>query len=277
MDTSCHTISRHFYKFSYLISLDNNTTFENDNAFDKVNGNYINNEMDKNNGLKRCCSRFHKLSCSKLSCNKLSISLMILLCVLLPTQIFLAASLISQTYVPIVKKAWVKHGDLASESLRKLFIYSASSGFINLVVATWATLTLSLEWRSNSIVKLQQLYFRGINIYNVNNLSPKNLDNVDQRITADLKQMVTNVIGSFFDPSTGLVVTLFKMALSMYQLKNIFNLKVLSFFVYGLFFVVLSIWLSKKVAAANVEKQKQEGNFRHIHARTAEFSESIVF
>eukprot|EP00943_MAST-04B_sp_MAST-4B-sp1_P001276 g1276.t1 len=262
---------------SGVISLDNNTLFENDNVLDKANRNYINSETNKNNGLKRCCSRFHKLSCSKLSCNKVSVSLIILLCASLPTGIFLGASLISQTCVPSIKKAWVEHGDLASESLLNLFIYSTSSGFISLLIVTWVTLTLSLEWRSNLIIKMQRMYFRGLNIYNVNNLSPKNLDNVDQRVTADLKQMATNVIASFFDPSSGLVVTFFKIALSMYQLKNIFSLKVLYFLLYGLFFVVLSIWLSKKVAAAMVEKQKQEGSFRHIHARAAEFSESIAF
>ena len=126
---------------------------------------------------------------------------------------------------------------------------------------------------------MQAMYFSGKKIYDLNNLFAKSIDNIDQRLTTDVNELTSKFTLPLLQQDNSVVSILSLLVIGIFQLFSRvgFNFKVIVVISYGVFCISLSMWRLQKVAAATAELQKWEGNFRHLHSRAAEFSESIAF
>lgn len=138
---------------------------------------------------------------------------------------------------------------------------------------TYVAGTAGLQWRLVLTEDLHKLYFSCKTHYTVNVLEG-DLDNPDQRMTQDVDRFCQKIAEAL--PSA--LVSPFTTIYYTYQSSKIAGWSgPVSAFGFFLIFTVVNKFLLSPVVPRVYEQEKQEGKFRHVHAKIRAHSESIAF
>ncbi|XP_063713222.1 lysosomal cobalamin transporter ABCD4-like [Symsagittifera roscoffensis] len=143
-------------------------------------------------------------------------------------------------------------------------------------VVQYASSMLYVHWRQNMCKHLHKLYFSGFNYFHINSTlsSEKFIDNVDQRLAADLDKMLLTFANMFplllLSP-----FTIAYYACKCYLTTGVFGPLV----IFGVFCVgtVVNKFLMGPVVTRTVAQELAEGNFRFLHMRVRSSCQSIAF
>merc|ERR1712226_1685196 len=146
---------------------------------------------------------------------------------------------------------------------------------INAIVI-YAGSILYVHWRQNMCKHLHKIYFTGFNFFHINSTlsSEKFIDNVDQRITADLDKMLST-FSSMFPLLLLSPFTISYYAYKCYLTTGIYGPLV----IFGVFCVgtLVNKFLMGPVVTKTVAQELAEGNFRYLHMRVRSCCQSIAF
>lgn len=141
---------------------------------------------------------------------------------------------------------------------------------------TFLASTTGVHWRKIITKHLHGLYFADKNFYCVNILKELGgeLDNVDQRMTQDVDRFCK----ALADALPAALIAPFTTAYYNYQAYVATGwIGPVSTFVFFVVFTVLNKFLMAPVVPRVYQQEKQEGQFRHAHARVRDHTESIAF
>lgn len=136
--------------------------------------------------------------------------------------------------------------------------------------------TVGVHWRKIITLDLHGLYFAGKNHYylNVAEEAGLALDNADQRMTQDVDRFC-RALSEALPPA---LIAPFTIGYYNYQAYVATGwIGPVSTLVFFLVFTLLNKFLMSPVVPRVYQQQKQEGQFRHTHARLRDHSESIAF
>eukprot|EP00080_Pristionchus_pacificus_P012934 PDM72954.1 pmp-5 [Pristionchus pacificus] len=151
--------------------------------------------------------------------------------------------------------------------------YVALCGLIAIVqFLAWC---LYLSFRSNSVRKLQNLYFQNGVFYKMNCVDDQGVDNPDQRITQDVEK-ACNILATKIIP----VVFLCPFTIGWYTYRT-FTIAdwfgVVSIYVYFILGTVINRFLISPLAKWSARVEKAEGDFRYKHVSVRDHSEEAAF
>ncbi|KAL1424073.1 hypothetical protein MTO96_020504 [Rhipicephalus appendiculatus] len=141
---------------------------------------------------------------------------------------------------------------------------------------TFLASTTGVHWRKIITKNLQGLYFADKNFYCVNVLKELGgeLDNADQRMTQDVDRFCR----SLADTLPAAMIAPFTTAYYNYQAYVATGwIGPVSTLVFFVVFTILNKFLLAPVVPRVYQQEKQEGQFRHAHARVRDNTESIAF
>ena len=142
-----------------------------------------------------------------------------------------------------------------------------------------------LEVRSTLTRRMQTCLFGTGKVCNYLSNIDATVDNIDQRIAADVEdatqQLVVFFLGGFHSDHSyvdGLLTNLYLTVATIHLfIKNV-GLEAFGIFsVYTVFIAFLSLAFMRKVVKFTFRQQMYEGAFRYVHTRVKEYAESIVF
>ena len=143
-------------------------------------------------------------------------------------------------------------------------------------VVIYASSILYVHWRQNMCKHLHKIYFTGFNYFHINStLSSENfIDNVDQRIAADLDKMLST-FSSMFPLLLLSPFTIAYYAYKCYLTTGVYGPLV----IFGVFCIgtVVNKFLMGPVVTKTVAQELAEGNFRYFHMRVRSCCQSIAF
>ncbi|CAL8093145.1 unnamed protein product [Calicophoron daubneyi] len=175
--------------------------------------------------------------------------------------------IISQFYEALTTKNYRGYVWTVELSLLYLFSVSATIAVRNLVSGY-----LSLHLRQNFTKHLQKHYFGAKHYYTINTLT--GVDNADQRLTQDIRttcDLVSEIIPTMFLNPILVVFYTYKCVDKAGWLGPISAYCLFIVFAFVTHFI--SMWTSSAV----YEQDRQEGNFRFVHAKFRCLVESAVF
>lgn len=141
---------------------------------------------------------------------------------------------------------------------------------------TFLASTTGVHWRKIITKNLQGLYFADKNFYCVNVLKELGgeLDNADQRMTQDVDRFCR----SLADTLPAALIAPFTTAYYNYQAYVATGwIGPVSTLVFFVVFTILNKFLLAPVVPRVYQQERQEGQFRHAHARVRDNTESIAF
>lgn len=141
---------------------------------------------------------------------------------------------------------------------------------------TFLASTTGVHWRKIITKNLHGLYFADKNFYCVNVLKELGgeLDNADQRMTQDVDRFCMTLA----DALPAALIAPFTTAYYNYQAYVATGwIGPVSTVVFFVVFTVLNKFLLAPVVPRVYQQEKQEGRFRHAHARVKDHTESIAF
>ena len=158
------------------------------------------------------------------------------------------------------------------------YILIFATGFS--VISYWG-MTIRLRLRTKVTRLLHRKLFEKANVSNYLNSLTRKVDNVDQRVAADVEQatllLFVAVMGDGVD-QTGIVAPFFSVALSLGALGKLPSFTpVLYVVAWTLITFMLSIVFYPMIGKRTFKQQMLEGAFRFVHTRVKEFAESITF
>ena len=162
----------------------------------------------------------------------------------------------------------------------KYTILIGANTIISSLVNYWGS-NVRLRLRSTVTQKLHQKLFETPNVSNYLNNISREVDNIDQRVAADVEQatlMLWNCIFGDGNTNAGLLGPILNIVLSIDSLGKLETPSpAIYVIVYTLIVFILSIIFYPQVVKFTFQQQLLEGAFRFVHTRVKEFSESIVF
>ncbi|KAK8780177.1 hypothetical protein V5799_018486 [Amblyomma americanum] len=178
--------------------------------------------------------------------------------------------LISSRYYRVLQDKDL-HGFWIQTALALSLVFAIS---MTRALRTFLASTAGVHWRKLITADLHGLYFSGKNHYDVNVVEGGKLDNADQRMTQDVDRFC-RTLAETLPPA---LIAPFTAGYYNYQAYVATGwIGPVSTIVFFLVFTVINKFLMAPVVPRVYQQQKQEGQFRHTHARIRDNSESIAF
>eukprot|EP01130_Rhizamoeba_saxonica_P002299 TRINITY_DN12130_c0_g1_i1.p1 TRINITY_DN12130_c0_g1~~TRINITY_DN12130_c0_g1_i1.p1 ORF type:complete len:679 (-),score=134.03 TRINITY_DN12130_c0_g1_i1:73-2109(-) len=151
-------------------------------------------------------------------------------------------------------------------------------------IGEWLAWNVGISWRNKLTRRIQSSYFREKLYYKVSNLD-KTIENVDQRITADISSFTNSICGSVNPRVKGLIfgddgVVSIAIRMILFTTVSIYKEGWIGFAIpYGWWLLGMGINFAfmQRIPALTFKKEECEGDFRFSHVRIRTYAESIAF
>lgn len=172
--------------------------------------------------------------------------------------------------------------DYAGARARLIFAAALIAGFSILNSwSAWLGKMISLYWYRSIIDHSSKQYFKGKCLFGANHIAPQ-LDNMDQRIAADARQLASKVGGLMFGGglttnTVSVVQSVFTILIAVYQSIVFGAVPLLCVVAFQSIMIVFTYCLSKPIVPTTYMQNMKAGDFRFTHVRMREYGESIAF